>query len=105
MRLPAVALLWLLHFLPLSLIAAFGRALGLLLYYVGARRRRIVQVNLALCFPELNEAQRRQLAKDHFKALARSFLERAIFWWASAERLERLIHVEGDEKIRALRAA
>ena len=105
LRLPAVALLWLLHFLPLSLIAALGRGLGPLLYYVGARRRRIVNVNLALCFPELDEAQRRHLAKAHFQALARSFLERSIFWWASAERLARLIHVEGDDKIRALRAA
>lgn len=105
LRLPAVALLWLLHFLPLSLIAALGRALGLLLYYVGARRRKIVRINLALCFPELDAAQRRRLAKAHFQALARSFLERAIFWWAGADRLARLIQVEGDEKIRALRAA
>jgi len=105
LRLPAVALLWLLHFLPLSLIAALGRALGLLLYAVGAHRRRIVRINLALCFPELDEAQRRLLAKAHFQALARSFLERSIFWWASEERLARLLHVEGDEKIRALRAA
>ncbi len=103
--LPAVALLWLLHFLPLSLIAALGRWLGLLLYYVGAHRRRIVRINLSLCFPELDEAERRQLAKAHFQALARSFLERSIFWWASEERLTRLLHVEGDEKIRALRAA
>jgi Kdo2-lipid IVA lauroyltransferase/acyltransferase len=101
----AVALLWALHLLPLRVLAAIGRGMGLLLYYVGLRRRRIVLVNLALCFPELNELQRTQRAKAHFKVLGRSILERSILWWGSRERLSRLIRVEGEEKIRALREA
>lgn len=104
-RLPVVGLLWLLHFLPLPALAGLGRLLGRVLYAFGARRRHIVHVNLALCFPELDAAQRERLAKDHFKALARSLLERSLFWWASRERLARLIRIEGEEKIHALRAA
>ena len=34
--------------------------------------------------------------REHFKLLGRSFLERGLLWYASAERLKRLIHVEGD---------
>jgi lauroyl/myristoyl acyltransferase len=46
-----VALLWLLHWLPLSLQAPIGRAIGLLLYVIIAPRRRVVHTNLRLCFP------------------------------------------------------
>ena len=101
----ALALLWLLHFLPLAMLATLGRMTGRALYYVAARRRKIVQINLAWCFPELDEAQRTQLAKANFETLGRSLLERGILWWASPERISRLIHIEGLEKIHALQAA
>ena len=101
----AVALFWVLHLLPLRLLAATGSGLGLLLYHLGARRRKIVLVNLALCFPDLSEMQRTQRTKAHFQVLGRSILERSILWWGSRERLVRLIRVEGEEKIQALREA
>ncbi|MDQ5942715.1 MAG: Kdo2-lipid lauroyltransferase/acyltransferase, partial [Pseudomonadota bacterium] len=101
----AVALLWLLHFLPLPLLAALGRGLGLVLYHFAKKRRHIVQVNLALCFPERDAVARETLAREHFKVLGRSMLERSLFWWASRERLMRLIRVSGEEKVQALRDA
>ena len=67
-----LGLIWLLHWLPLSLLAPLGRAAGLLLYALAAERRRVVLTNLRLCFPELREAQRVQLARDHFAVFARS---------------------------------
>ncbi|HEX5802386.1 MAG TPA: lipid A biosynthesis acyltransferase [Azospira sp.] len=101
----AVALLWLLHFLPLPLLAAVGRALGALLFRFAKKRRHIVRVNLALCFPELDAAAREDLARRHFRVLGRSMLERSLFWWAPRERLLRLIQVSGEDKVRALQAA
>jgi KDO2-lipid IV(A) lauroyltransferase len=101
----AVAILWLLHWLPLSILAMLGRGLGMLLSHFGRRRRRIAAINLAWCFPELNEAQRDLLVRSHFQALGRSLLERSIFWWSSPKRLARLIRIEGAEKIQALREA
>lgn len=100
----AIALLWLLHFLPLSLLAPLGRGLGALLFRLAKKRRHVVRVNLALCFPELARAEREALARRHFAALGRSLLERSLFWWASRARLERLIQVSGEEKVRALLA-
>lgn len=100
-----VAGLWLLHFLPLPALVSLGKALGLVLYTFGRRRRKIVSVNLAWCFPELDAAAQRRLAREHFKALGRSIIERSLLWWSSPQRLSRLINVEGDEKIRALREA
>ncbi|MFZ4536197.1 lysophospholipid acyltransferase family protein [Propionivibrio sp.] len=101
----AVALLWLLHFLPLPILAVMGQGLGLLLFHLAGRRRKIALVNLSLCFPELGDQERNNLAKAHFKMLGRSILERSILWWGSRERMYRLIQVVGEEKMHALRAA
>ena len=88
--------LWLLQWLPLGVLAALGRGLGRLLWVVGSARRTIALRNLALCFPEMPEAERRDLARQHFQWLGRSILERSLLWFASAERLRKVIHVEGD---------
>jgi KDO2-lipid IV(A) lauroyltransferase len=97
-----IAVVWVLHLLPLPLLAALGNGLGVVIYGLAGRRRHIVLVNLALCFPELTERQRRQLARAHFQILTRSVLERSLLWWASPERLSRLIRVDGEEQMRAL---
>lgn len=99
---PVVFLFWLLHFLPLTVLAAIGNGLGQLLFLLGSHRRRVVNVNLEWCFPELGAAERKKLARDHFRVLGRSVLERSVLWWGSRERLERMIRIEGTEKIRAL---
>jgi KDO2-lipid IV(A) lauroyltransferase len=96
-----IALLWLLHWLPLGALARVGLGLGWVLYRVARPRRHIVEVNLRLCFPELDERRRRQLAKAHFGVLGRSLIERGLLLWASRERLERLIRVEGADRLRA----
>jgi KDO2-lipid IV(A) lauroyltransferase len=91
-----LAVLWLLHHLPLGAQAAFGRAIGALLYRLAGSRRRIALRNLELCFPEQSAEERERLAREHFGWLGRSIVERGLLWWASPERLKRLIHVEGD---------
>ena len=92
----AIGLLWLLHFLPLRMLAALGQGLGAVLWRLARSRRRIALRNLALCFPEKSAAQREQLAREHFGWMGRSILERGLLWFASPERLLRLIRVEGD---------
>ncbi|MFJ3046208.1 lipid A biosynthesis acyltransferase [Herbaspirillum chlorophenolicum] len=89
-----IGLMWLLHWLPLPILGRLGEALGSLLYMYMRPRRRITLINLRLCFPEKTEEERRQIARGHFQAYARSALERGILWWASEARLKRLIQVE-----------
>ena len=91
-----LALVWLLHLLPLPVQAALGRALGALLWRVGRGRRRVALRNLELCLPELPAAERERLAREHFGWLGRSLLERGLLWYAPVSRLRRLIQVEGD---------
>ncbi len=97
-----LAVFWLLHFLPLPLLAPLGRGLGLLAYVLAGRRRHITLVNLRLCFPEKSEAERRRLAREHFAVLGRSLAERALVWWAPEARIRRLVRIEGEEHLRAV---
>jgi KDO2-lipid IV(A) lauroyltransferase len=92
---------WLLRFLPLPALAVIGGAFGRLLFLFGRRRRNVARINLELCFPEATAIEREKLAKDHFRVLGRSILERGLFWWSRRERLERMIRLKGAEKLRA----
>lgn len=99
-----IAIIWLLHWLPLPLLGRLGEALGSLLFIIMQPRRRISLINLNLCFPELDDATRNALARRHFQAYARSALERGVLWWASEARLKKLIHIEGPLPLDVLRA-
>lgn len=98
-----VGLLWLLHWLPLGLLARVGRGLGALFYALGRERRQVTLTNLARCFPELGEKEREALAREHFRLLGRSLVERCLAWWAPEARIRRLARIEGLENLRALR--
>jgi len=90
-----LAVIWLLHFLPLRLLAPLGGALGMLLYLFALERRRVTLTNLKLCFPQWTEAERVQTARAHFRAFGRSLLEHSLLWWGSKARIQRLVRVEG----------
>ena len=91
-----LGLLWLFRWLPLAAQAACGRAFGRVGWRLLVGRRKVALRNLELCFPELAADERERLARAHFCWLGRSLLERGLLWYASAERLRRLIRVEGD---------
>ena len=91
-----LALVWLLHFLPLGGQAWIGRSFGRVLHGVGRSRRQVALRNVELCLPELDARARAALVHEHFQWLGRSLLERALLWHAPVPRLKRLIHVEGD---------
>jgi len=100
-----IALLWLVHFLPLGAQALLGNAIGSALFWLIPERRRVTRINLAKCFPAMPEAEREKLARAHFRAFARSVIERGLLWWAPRERIERLIRIDGLERVRALQGA
>ena len=94
-----LALMWLLHFLPLRLLAAIGKIFGMMLYWLGRERRRVARINLRLCFPEMADGEREKLVRHHFRAFGRSVLERGILWWSRPARIEHLVHIEGWENV------
>jgi Kdo2-lipid IVA lauroyltransferase/acyltransferase len=98
----AIGALWLLHFLPLGILAPIGAIAGTVLRVLGRERREVARTNLRLCFPEWDEARRERVLEAHFRAVGRSILEATIAWWASEARLRRLVRIEGEEHARAL---
>ncbi len=99
----ALGLMWLLSLLPLAVLAAIGNGFGRLLYAFGRERRRVCLINLARCLPELTADEREALARRHFQAFARTFLERAILWWGSPARIRKTVRIEGMEHFEAVR--
>lgn len=97
-----IALLWLLHWLPLPLLAWAGRLLGLTLYALVKERREVTLINLGLCFPQLSPGQQSALARRHFMAFGRGIVELGLWWWASPARIRRLVRLEGGERLAAL---
>lgn len=95
----AVALLWCLSWLPFRAISALGIALGSLIHAFPSGRRRVGRINLRACFPEKSEAEREAILRGHFIAVVQMVLEYGYCWFASPERLRKLIRVEGLEHL------
>ena len=96
-----IAAMWVLHWLPLPVLALLGHGLGLALYVLVPERRHVTLTNLGLCFPALTPVERSALARRHFAAFGRSILELGLWWWASPARIRRLVRLEGGEKLAA----
>ena len=86
--------MWVMHWLPLPVLGRIGKMFGTALFGLLRSRRHITLTNLRLCLPELSEAERLSIAKQHFQMYARSVLERGILWWGSERRLRKLIQVD-----------
>ncbi|QDX82373.1 lipid A biosynthesis acyltransferase [Denitratisoma sp. DHT3] len=97
-----LALIWLLHGLPLSWQDRLGRLLGAALWLANRERRQATLINLGLCLPKLDARARRNLARRHFGRFAATALERGVLWWSAPARLRRLIRIEGLERLAAL---
>jgi len=96
-------LLWIAHFLPYRVLVVVGDAVGTLVFWLIPERRRVTRVNLEKCFPQMKREQREALARAHFRAFCRSFVDRALLWWAPRARIEGLVRIEGLQNLRAQR--
>lgn len=84
--------------LPLPLAHILGAALGLLLSVLPNSLRRISAINLALCYPELNEAARARLLRRSLIETGKTMLEMGAMWcWTAPRLLATLRGVDGLE--------
>ena len=88
--------LHLLALLPHSWERGFGTFIGWVAGKLPIKRRYVVQRNLELCFPELNNEQRQQLAKEHFILLGRSVAERSRLWLGNEKSIRDLVQIETE---------
>jgi Kdo2-lipid IVA lauroyltransferase/acyltransferase len=81
--------------MPLRVVRALGHALGVLLFWVLWPRRKVVDLNLRLCFPQWTAAERRRVKREVFVRVAQSFLDRAWLWHADPETVRRRVVLTG----------
>ncbi|MGY6630955.1 MAG: lysophospholipid acyltransferase family protein [Wenzhouxiangella sp.] len=95
-------LLRLISWLPLRWLHGLAIPLGLLTRITPWKKHRVIAVNLALCFPDLDPAERERLHRQHLVELWRGLFEAGALWHWSAERIER--HLDWPNSL-ALRQA
>ena len=102
MRRTIFFLLWIVHFLPYRVLVVIGNLVSVLVFWLISERRQVTRINLKKCFPQKNAEERERLARAHFRAFCRGFVDRALLWWAPRTRIEQLVRIQGIEHLRAL---
>ncbi len=92
-----VGILWLLAYLPHGVRRATAFALARLYQRIYPKRRRIVERNLEVCFPDQSATQRRAWRDAHFQLQAYAVLDLGRLWFRSADYLKSQTEVSDPE--------
>lgn len=76
-----------------------GIGLGRLMLKFAHNRRVIAERNLALCFPELGEADRADLLKRNFESSGIAIMETGMAWFRSLSWLRKRFDIDGLEQL------
>ncbi|MCH8531375.1 MAG: LpxL/LpxP family Kdo(2)-lipid IV(A) lauroyl/palmitoleoyl acyltransferase [Saccharospirillum sp.] len=90
--------------LPARARIVVARGLTPLLLKVARSRRRVAERNIALCFPELSQAERDERVRNTFFASVLGFLETALAWCGPVSPILDRIEIEGLENLAAAKA-
>jgi len=90
--------------LPMSASLLFGQMLGDLFFYVARSRRRICEINIALCFPHLSAAEQRALVHNIMRSTGKSIVESAVALWGPDSQFKQRYTITGLEHIEAAQA-
>jgi KDO2-lipid IV(A) lauroyltransferase len=91
-----LGVLYILKSLPVKVNHWIGDLLGTLASKLPIERKKVVDINLKLCFPELSDQQRQSLALEHWKLFGRSITERGYLWLGSKEQIRKLVHIVSE---------
>ena len=81
---------------------SMGRILGKILQSLSSSRRRVMDINLQLCFPEKSQLERDKIRTGCYQNIGIALLEMAMCWWWSEQRLKPLVEIRGREHIDAV---
>ncbi|HEY4712718.1 MAG TPA: lipid A biosynthesis acyltransferase, partial [Aquirhabdus sp.] len=93
-----VLLLWSLAHLPWRAQFRLGNWLGEVLWRLAKRRQHDTLINLALCFPELSEAERIEMSIDVFRNGMLGFFE-SLSSWYTPKRFNDKVTITGLEHL------
>ncbi len=81
----AIGLLRLVCLLPFRTGLRFGRQLGRILHKLMKSRRKIAEVNIAICFPDLSHEERAALVLEIFENNAIGLIETGWAYWGNEQ--------------------
>lgn len=91
--------------LPMPFLLSLGKGIGRISYHVAKKRRRIVERNIQLCFPNLSQDEKTQLVKDNFDSLGMGIFETLAAWLKPEKQVKEIFTYEGLENLEALKAS
>jgi KDO2-lipid IV(A) lauroyltransferase len=100
-----IAFGWTLACWPWWLVRRVAPWLGRGMQGLMVSRREVARINLALCFPELDEAARTRLLRAHFRSLGFAVFEFLRAWWGRLPPLDRGLQLEGLAHLQQAQAA
>ena len=86
--------------LPVRWWLAIGRAIGNVAYLVARPRRRITEINIRLCFPDLDQDAREDLVRRTFLSVGMLVMEMAFAWFRPIEILAQRMEIHGLDALR-----
>src|SRR5690554_1564055 len=100
----ALLLLRLFSFLPVRWCYAIAARLGLIAHRYMHRRRHVVEVNIALCFPELSVEEQQKLVRENFISTAWGVIDITLAFWAKDAYFAKHSDVHGLELLHQAQA-
>ena len=99
-----VGVIWLIAQLPYTALLWLGRRLGALVLMTPSARRHIAETNIALCFPELDDAARTALVDANLRDIGLMLVEFALGWMGSDRKMARIpTTIEGLQHLETAR--
>ncbi len=99
-----LALLYALALLPMRVLYVLSDFLYLIVYHVARYRRKLVRENLAACFPDRNETDRRDIEKKFYRNFTDYIVETVKLLHISDAEIKRRMQFENIELIDRLTA-
>ncbi|MFY9178286.1 MAG: hypothetical protein WAO12_00725, partial [Venatoribacter sp.] len=86
-----IGLIKLFGFIPFQQAQKFGQWLGKQAYKRPTNMRRIAQINIGLCFPELSAVEQDKLVQAALVETAKSGAEMGVMWGAGPDKGRNLV--------------
>ncbi len=96
---PILALMLLMSWLPSRVLWVIGSGLGSVISWFPTPNRRFAERNIELCFPNMRDAERRKLLKQHFRLSGFSVLSLSVVWFAPKWRIKRFITLREGQHV------
>lgn len=95
---------WVIGQLPVRVNQALGVGLGYILYWTAKSRRKVAEVNISVCFPELDATAQAAMVKEVILSCGMSITESAMALWGQDAKLKKRYVIEGLEHIHQAQA-